>query len=82
MVKHRLIVVASALSIAAFGVTPLTFAREAQPDDQRGRNHHEVQVHDDRRHGMGEVQPGDDRGVDIAPHDANDDFGVDPQPHA
>jgi hypothetical protein len=85
MVTYRLkaVVVASALSIAAFGLTPLSYAREAPSSDHRGRHEHAVQEHDDRRDRMVEVQQGDDRGVDVAPHErANDDFGVDPQPHA
>jgi hypothetical protein len=69
MLKQRLLIGLSALSIAAFAVTPLTYAREAQPNDDRGRDRHEIQVNDDRgADQMIEVQAGDDNGVDPAPH--------------
>ncbi len=79
MFKHRLLVAASALSIAALALSPATYAREAQPNDDRGGGRHEVQVNDDRgADQLIEVQAGDDKGVDAR---RGDDNGVDPQPH-
>ena len=68
--KQRLLIGASAVSIAAFALTPMTYAHEAQPNDDRG-GHHEIQAGDDRgvdgiRHGDHD-EPGDDNGVDQAP---------------
>lgn len=88
MFKHRLVMVASAITLASFALSPLAFARENQPGDDRGRN--AVQIVDDR--GV-DVQVGpataDDKGVDLQPHarkgaddPAGDDRGVDPKPHA
>lgn len=78
MLKHRFLIAASALSIAAFGLSPLTYAREAQPNDDRGR--HEIQANDDRG---AQMQVDDDRGVDqLVEVQPGDDNGVDPQPDA
>jgi len=69
MLKRRLAIGLSVLSIASFGLTSLSYAREAQPSDDRG--------------GQQQVQVADDRGVDPAPHARRgDDNGVDPAPHA
>jgi hypothetical protein len=84
VLKHRLLVAVSAVSIAALSLTPFTYAHEAQPNDDRGRGRQEVQVNDDRgADQLMEVQAGDDQGIDAARHDRRgDDHGVDPQPHA
>lgn len=87
MLKQRLLIGFSALSIAALAATPLTYAHDAQPGDDRGNSRQEVQVNDDRgADGVVEVQAGDDRGLDAAPHvvrgeRGDDDDGVDPAPH-
>jgi hypothetical protein len=82
MLKRRFLIGFSALSIAAFGLTSLSYAREAQPNDARGRQ--DIQVQDDRgADRLIEVQPADDNGVDVAPHArGGDDNGIDPAPHA
>ena len=78
MLKHRFLVAVSALSITAFALTPLTYAHEAQPSDDRGGVHHEIQVDDD--HGVDQLD--DDRAVDAAQNaDVADDNGVDALPH-
>ena len=87
MFKHRLVTVASAITLASFALSSAAFARENQPSDDRGRN--DIQVVDERRV---DVQAGstrvDDKGVDPQPHarhgadnPTGDDRGVDPRPH-
>ena len=87
MLKQRLLIGCSALSIAALAVTPLTYAREGQPHDDRGQGRQEIQVNDDRGADAAiQVQAGDDRGLDAGPlarrAEPGDDNGVDPAPHA
>jgi hypothetical protein len=67
MLKRRFLSGFSALSLAVFGFASLGYAREAQPNDDRGRQ--EIQVHDDRGADRQiEAQRGDDRGADPASH--------------
>jgi len=84
MFNRRLLIGFSALSIAAFGLAPISYAREGERGDHHGNGGHEIQLQDD--HGadrLVEVQAGDDRGVDAAAQPQTlDDNGVDPQPHA
>ena len=54
MFRRQLLIGVSTLSTAAFGPSSMTYARESEPNDNRGSDR------------LVEVQAGDDRGVDAA----------------
>jgi len=83
MFKRRMLIGFAALSIVAFGLTPMSYAREGERADDHGNGRHEIEVQDDRgADRLVAVQAGDDRGVDAPAQPQNvDDNGVDPQPH-
>jgi hypothetical protein len=85
MHAHRLLIVVSALSLASLTIGTQAFAREAQPQDDRGPS---AVIARDDRHGSPHIELGDDPGRDAqmeaprgADDHAGDDAGVDAQPY-
>src|SRR5262249_1880346 len=81
MLKQRFLIGFTAVSIAAFGLTSVSYAREAEPNGDGGRK--EMDLGDDRgADRLIEVQARDDRGVDRGQHERQgEDHGIDPAPH-